>query len=195
MQQSIKLPNGLRIVFEQYRSDVVYMGYVVCAGTRNEDSADSGMAHFIEHMTFKGTARRRAYHVSNYLERVGGDLNAFTNKQETVYHATVLKKDFSRAADLLTDIVFHSTYPQHEMEKEVEVICDEIDSFLDNPSELIFDDFEALLFPNHPLDATFWARKTACVATPLPTRSVSRRSSIARRMLCSSSMATCRSTG
>lgn len=151
MQQSIKLPNGLRIVFEQYKSDVVYMGYVVCTGTRNEDSADSGMAHFIEHMTFKGTARRRAYHVSNYLERVGGDLNAFTNKQETVYHATVLKKDFSRAADLLTDIVFHSTYPQHEMEKEVEVICDEIDSFLDNPSELIFDDFEALLFPNHPL--------------------------------------------
>lgn len=151
MQQNTTLANGLRVVFETCKSDVVYMGYVICAGTRNEDDADLGMAHFIEHMSFKGTARRRAYHVSNYLERVGGDLNAFTNKQETVYHATVLKKDFSRAADLLTDIVFHSTYPQHEMEREVEVICDEIDSFLDNPSELIFDDFEARLFPNHPL--------------------------------------------
>lgn len=151
MQQSITLQNGLRVVFEPCRSDVVYLGYVVCAGTRDEDDADSGMAHFIEHMSFKGTARRRAYHVSNYLERVGGDLNAFTNKQETVYHATVLRKDFRRAADLLTDIVFHSTYPQHEMEREVEVICDEIDSFLDNPAELIFDDFESLLFPNHPL--------------------------------------------
>ena len=151
MPQSATLSNGLRLVFEPGKSEVVYLGYVVCAGTRNETAADSGMAHFIEHMSFKGTARRRAYHVSNYLERVGGDLNAFTNKQETVYHATVLKEDFSRAADLLTDIVFHSTYPQHEIDREVEVICDEIDSFQDNPAELIFDDFEALLFPNHSL--------------------------------------------
>ena len=124
---------------------------VVCAGTRHEDVADSGMAHFIEHVTFKGTERRRACHITNGLERVGGDLNAYTTKQETVYYATVLKKDFARAADLLTDIVFHSVYPQGEIDKEVEVICDEIDSYKDSPSELIFDEFEAMMFEGKPL--------------------------------------------
>lgn len=109
------------------------------------------MAHFIEHLSFKGTERRRAHHITNGLERVGGDLNAFTNKQETVYCATVLKQDFGRAADLLTDIVFHSTYPQNEINREVEVICDEIDSYRDSPSELIFDEFESMLFENNGL--------------------------------------------
>ena len=109
------------------------------------------MAHFIEHVTFKGTERRRACHITNGLERVGGDLNAYTTKQETVYYATVLKKDFARAADLLTDIVFHSVYPQGEIDKEVEVICDEIDSYKDSPSELIFDEFEAMMFEGKPL--------------------------------------------
>ena len=122
--QTYTLPNGLRILHEPSHSQVVYCGYVVCAGTRHEAEADSGMAHFIEHLTFKGTARRRACHITNGLERVGGDLNAFTTKQETVYYATVLKADFPRAADLLTDIVFHSVYPQAEIDKEVEVICD-----------------------------------------------------------------------
>lgn len=142
---------GLRVIYEHKPSAVLYCGYVVCAGTRHEDRADSGMAHFIEHMTFKGTQRRRACHITNGLERVGGDLNAYTTKQETVYYATVLKQDFKRAADLLTDIVFHSTYPQHEIDKEVEVICDEIDSYKDSPSELIFDDFESRMYPNQPL--------------------------------------------
>ena len=132
-------------------SPVLYCGYVVCAGTRHEESADSGMAHFIEHTTFKGTHRRRACHITNGLERVGGDLNAYTTKQETVYYATVLRDDFSRAADLLTDIVFHSTYPQAEIDKEVEVICDEIDSYKDSPSELIFDEFEAMMYSGQPL--------------------------------------------
>lgn len=142
---------GLRVIYEHKPSAVLYCGYVVCAGTRHEAPSDSGMAHFIEHMTFKGTNRRRACHITNGLERVGGDLNAYTTKQETVYYATVLKQDFKRAADLLTDIVFHSTYPQHEIDKEVEVICDEIDSYKDSPSELIFDDFESRMFPNQPL--------------------------------------------
>lgn len=142
---------GLRVIYEHKPSAVLYCGYVVCAGTRHEAPSDSGMAHFIEHMTFKGTERRRACHITNGLERVGGDLNAYTTKQETVYYATVLKQDFKRAADLLTDIVFHSTYPQHEIDKEVEVICDEIDSYKDSPSELIFDDFESRIFPNQPL--------------------------------------------
>ena len=109
------------------------------------------MAHFIEHNTFKGTERRRACHITNGLERVGGDLNAYTTKQETVYYATVLRDDFARAADLLTDIVFHSTYPQTEIDKEVEVICDEIDSYKDSPSELIFDEFEAMMYAGQPL--------------------------------------------
>lgn len=150
-QNETTLSCGLRIIHERSTSPVLYCGYVVCAGTRHENEADSGMAHFIEHMTFKGTEHRRACHITNGLERVGGDLNAYTTKQETVYYATVLKDDFARAADLLTDIVFHSTYPQSEIDKEVEVICDEIDSYKDSPSELIFDNFEALMYPNQPL--------------------------------------------
>lgn len=142
---------GLRLIVERKASPVLYCGYVICAGTRHEEEADSGMAHFIEHNTFKGTERRRACHITNGLERVGGDLNAYTTKQETVYYATVLRDDFARAADLLTDIVFHSTYPQTEIDKEVEVICDEIDSYKDSPSELIFDEFEAMMYAGQPL--------------------------------------------
>ena len=145
------LPNGLRVIYEPSTSEVVYCGYVMCAGTRHEDLQDSGMAHFIEHMSFKGTARRKAVHISNGMERVGGDLNAFTNKQETVYYVTALRADFPRAVDLLTDIVFHSTYPQHEIDREVEVICDEIDSYKDSPAEIIFDEFEALLYQGQSL--------------------------------------------
>jgi len=144
-------PNGLRLIFEPSDSDVVYCGYVVRAGTRHEEPSDSGMAHFIEHLSFKGTVRRRAWQIANGLERVGGDLNAFTNKQETVYYATVLRPDFGRAVDLLTDIVFRSTYPQREIDREVEVICDEIDSYKDSPAELIFDEFEAMVFRGSPL--------------------------------------------
>ncbi|MDY4874247.1 MAG: pitrilysin family protein [Alloprevotella sp.] len=140
------LANGLRVIHEQTDSPVVYCGYVMRVGTRHEQPAESGMAHFIEHLTFKGTHRRRAWQISNGLERVGGELNAYTTKQETVYCATVLRPDFARAVDLLTDIVFHSTYPQTEIDREVEVICDEIDSFKDSPSELIFDEFESLVF-------------------------------------------------
>ena len=146
-----RLPNGLRIIHETSDSDVVYCGYVVCAGTRHEEEKDTGMAHFLEHMSFKGTSHRKSYHISNGLERVGGDLNAYTNKQETVYYATVLRDDFLRAVDILSDMIFHSTYPQIEINKEVEVICDEIDSYRDSPADLIFDEFEAMVFKGHPL--------------------------------------------
>lgn len=149
--ETATLPCGLRIISEHSDSSVLYCGFVVCAGTRNEDDDDAGMAHFIEHMTFKGTERRRACHITNGLERVGGDLNAYTTKQETVYYATVLRDDFARAADLLADIVFHSTFPQHEIDKEVEVICDEIDSYKDSPSEIIFDEFEQMMYAGQPL--------------------------------------------
>ncbi len=149
--KSFRLENGLRVVVHYHPSEVLHCGYVLCTGTRHEDAADSGMAHFIEHMSFKGTSRRRSRQVNDYLERVGGEINAFTSKQETVYSATVLRKDFSRAVDVLTDIVFHSTYPQAEIDKEVEVIIDEIDSYRDSPAELIFDEFEQLVYGDAPL--------------------------------------------
>ena len=119
------LPNGLRVIFQPTTSEVVHCGYVIQAGTRHEDPADFGMAHFIEHTSFKGTERRRGFHINNTLERLGGDLNAFTNKQETVYYATVMKEYFRHAADILTDLVFHSVYAQHEIDKEVEVLRDD----------------------------------------------------------------------
>lgn len=151
MMSTATLDNGLRIVHAPSRSEVVYCGYLICAGTRHEEEQDAGMAHFIEHLSFKGTQRRRSTQINNYLERVGGDLNAFTNKQETVYHSAVLRKDTARAIDLLTDIVFHSIYPQAEIDKEVEVIVDEIESYHDSPAELIFDEFEQFLFAGHSL--------------------------------------------
>jgi predicted Zn-dependent peptidase len=144
-------PNGLRVIHEPSPTNVVYCGYIVYAGTRNEELADSGMAHFCEHMTFKGTDRRKSWHVRNCLEHVGGDLNAYTDKEMTAYYATVQKEDFPRAVDLLSDIVFHSTYQQREIEKEVEVIVDEIDSYNDSPAELIYDEFEEMLFRGHSL--------------------------------------------
>ena len=145
------LPNGLRIVHTQNNSSVTYCGFAIDTGTRDEAENEQGMAHFVEHLMFKGTRKRHAWHILNRMEHVGGDLNAFTNKEETVVYSAFLTEHFSRAVELLTDIVFHSIYPQHEIEKEVEVIIDEIQSYEDSPSELIFDDFEELIFPNHPL--------------------------------------------
>ena len=151
MLQTATLDNGIRIIFEEKSSEVVQCGLVVCAGTRHEEENDSGMAHFLEHVSFKGTEKRSSTQVSAFLEKYGGDLNAYTTKQETVFCATVLREDFRKAVDLLCDIVFHSIYPQVEIDKEVEVICDEIESYQDSPSELIFDEFESLVFENQDL--------------------------------------------
>ncbi len=145
------LRNGLRIIHRPSPSPVVYCGYQIGVGSRNEQAGEEGMAHFCEHVTFKGTEHRRAWNIINCLESVGGDLNAFTNKEDTTYYAAILKDHITRAIDLLTDIVFHSTYPQQEIDKEVEVICDEIESYNDSPSELIYDEFENLIFRGHPL--------------------------------------------
>ena len=145
------LPNGLRIIHEPSLSKVAYCGFAVDAGTRDELENEQGMAHFVEHLIFKGTRKRRAWHILNRMENVGGDLNAYTNKEETVIYSAFLTEHFGRAFELLTDIVFHSTFPQREIEKETEVIIDEIQSYEDNPSELIFDDFEDLIFRGHPL--------------------------------------------
>ena len=145
------LDNGLRIIHLPSDSKVVYCGYQINAGTRNEEPGEEGLAHFCEHVTFKGTERRKAWHILNCLESVGGDLNAYTNKEGTVYYSAILKEHVARAVDLLTDIVFHSVYPQAEIDKEVEVICDEIESYNDSPAELIYDEFENIIFKGSPL--------------------------------------------
>lgn len=151
-------PNGLRVIHEPSPTNVVYCGCIVGAGTRHEDPLDSGMAHFCEHMTFKGTTHRKSWHIRNCLDRVGGDLNAFTNKEVTVYYSMVQREDFPRAIDLLSDIVFHSVYPQKEIDKESEVIIDEIDSYNDSPAELIYDEFEEMLFRGHGLGRNILGR-------------------------------------
>lgn len=145
------LDNGLRIIHLPSTSQVVWCGYDLAVGSRDELPGEEGLAHFCEHMTFKGTQRMSALQIINALEQVGGELNAFTNKEDTVFYAAVTKDHFVKAVHLLTDIVFHSQYPQHEIDKEVEVICDEIESYNDSPAELIYDEFENLIFQGHPL--------------------------------------------
>jgi len=148
--QSVTLDNGIKIVHGRTDSPVAYACIMVNVGTRDELDNEHGIAHFIEHVIFKGTKRRKAYHIMSRLEDVGGELNAYTTKEETVVHATFLKEDYHRSIELLYDIVFRSTFPEKELEKEKEVILDEINSYKDSPSELIFDDFEELIYPNHP---------------------------------------------
>jgi predicted Zn-dependent peptidase len=149
--ETYTLKNGIRIVHKPDNSPVSYCGFAINAGTRDEKETEAGMAHFIEHMLFKGTTRRKAWHIINRLEDVGGELNAYTTKEETFIYATVLSDDFERAMELCSDIVFHSVFPQNEIEKEVEVIIDEINSYNDSPAELIFDDFEDLIFQGYPI--------------------------------------------
>ena len=145
------LSNGLRVIHLPSASPVVYCGIGINAGARQEGVGEEGLAHFCEHTSFKGTRRRSALQILNCLESVGGDLNAFTNKEDTVFYAAIQREHFSRAVDLLADIVFYSEYPQHEIEHEVDVICDEIESYNDSPAELIYDEFENKLFQGHPL--------------------------------------------
>lgn len=159
MQYNIHtLSNGLRIIHEPSSSKVAYCGFAVDAGTRDEAENEQGMAHFVEHLIFKGTRKRKAWHILNRMENVGGDLNAYTNKEETVIYSAFLTEHFGRALELLADIVFHSAFPQNEIEKETEVIIDEIQSYEDTPSELIFDDFEDMIFRNHPLGRNILGR-------------------------------------
>ena len=159
MQYNIHtLSNGLRIIHEPSSSKVAYCGFAVDAGTRDEAENEQGMAHFVEHLIFKGTRKRKAWRILNRMENVGGDLNAYTNKEETVIYSAFLTEHFGRALELLADIVFHSTFPQNEIEKETEVIIDEIQSYEDTPSELIFDDFEDMIFRNHPLGRNILGR-------------------------------------
>jgi len=145
------LGNGLRVIHMPSASPVVYLGLGINAGARQEAKGEEGLAHFCEHTTFKGTSCRSALQILNSLETVGGELNAFTNKEDTVFYAAILKEHLTRAIDLLFDIVFCSCYPEDELKHEADVICDEIESYNDTPAELIYDEFENLIFQGHPL--------------------------------------------
>ena len=145
------LKNGIQCAFQNRRSTVAHVAVAIKAGSRDELAHQQGLAHFIEHNLFKGTDRRKAFHILSRLDDVGGELNAYTTKEETIIHASFLKGDVRRALDLISDVLYYSTFPQRELEKEKEVIKDEISSYKDSPGERIFDDFEELVFENDPL--------------------------------------------
>src|ERR1700760_3793056 len=145
------LSNGIRILFKNSPSAITHCCFIVNAGSRDEKPGQEGLAHFIEHLLFKETERRSTNQILNRLELVGADLNAYTTKKYTCIHASLLKQHLERTIDLFEDILFHSTFPQEELEKERGVILDEIASYLDQPEEAIQDDFEELLFSDHPL--------------------------------------------
>ena len=145
------LKNGIRVVHSGSNSNIAYCGLIMNTGSRDELDNQHGLAHFFEHAIFKGTKKRRAYHILNNLESVGGELNAFTTKEDTCIHAAFLKEHYEKTLDLLSDITFNSVFPEKEIEKEKNVIIDEINSYKDNPSELIFDEFEDVLYKNSSL--------------------------------------------
>ncbi len=149
--QIYTLQNGIRIIHRQDKSPVGYCGLIINAGSRDEKEEEHGIAHFIEHVIFKGTKKRKAYHVLSRLDDVGGELNAYTTKEETCIYASFLKQDYERAIELIHDITFNSTFPQKELVKEKEVIVDEINSYKDSPAESIYDEFEEMLFKHDPM--------------------------------------------
>ena len=144
-------PNGIRLVHHKIQSPVGSCGIFINTGSRDEEEYEHGLAHFIEHVIFKGTKKRKTYHILSRIDDVGGELNAFTTKEETCIYASYLIQYFDRALELLHDITFNSVFPAKELEKEKEVIIDEINSYKDNPSELIIDDFEELIFEGDPM--------------------------------------------
>ncbi|MDR3251813.1 MAG: insulinase family protein [Tannerella sp.] len=149
--KSHTLANGLRTVHLPISSQVAYCGFAINAGARDEQTEEAGLAHFVEHTLFKGTLKRKSWHILNRMENVGGELNAYTTKESTFIYSIFMAKDFERAAELLSDLIVNSQFPENELEKEREVILDEIQSYEDSPSELIFDDFENLIFNGHQL--------------------------------------------
>ena len=149
--QTQTLSNGLRIIHLPTNSQVAYCGIAVNVGARDEKKHEHGLAHFVEHTLFKGTLKRKAWHILNRMENVGGELNAYTTKESTFIYSIFMEKDFKRAVELLSDLVINSQFPENEFKKECDVVLDEIQSYEDTPSELIFDDFENMIFAGHPL--------------------------------------------
>jgi len=145
------LNNGIKVILHQVKSPVAHCGLIINTGSRDELPNEHGLAHFIEHVIFKGTRKRKTFHILSRIDDVGGELNAYTTKEETCIYASFLKDDFERTIELLYDITFNSIFPPKEIEKEKEVIIDEINSYKDNPSEMIIDDFEELVFRDDPM--------------------------------------------
>lgn len=146
------LSNGIRLVLKQTKNgQAAHFGLTINAGSRDELEDEQGLAHFIEHSLFKGTQKRKAFHILSRMDSVGAELNAYTTKEETVIYASFLKTHFERAIEVIADIALHSTFPEKEILKEKDVIIDEILSYQDSPSDLIYDDFEELLYKNHPM--------------------------------------------
>ncbi len=155
------LPNGIRGIHRQIKGSVAHCALVIGAGSRDEQPNEYGLAHLTEHAFFKGTTHRRAWQINCRLENLGGELNAFTTKEDTTIHATTLRGDFTKAVELIADIAFHSTFPDRELEREKEVICDEINTYKDSPADLIYDTFEDLLYADSELGHNILGRKTA----------------------------------
>lgn len=161
------LSNGIRIVHRPSESLVGHLVVMINTGTRDEDPGEEGLAHFIEHVIFKGTHTRKLHQVLGHLENIGADLNAYTTKEETCLHASFLNDHYPRAIAFFADILFNSTFPEKEIEKEKDVVLDEINSYKDSPAELIFDEFEEMLFKGHPLGRSI-------LGTPATVRKISR---------------------
>lgn len=149
--QTFVLKNGIRIIHQETNSPVSHFGVLINTGSRDEEAEEQGIAHFIEHVIFKGTTTRKAFHILNRIEDVGGELNAYTTKEETAVYATFLSEYYQRSMELIADILINSTFPAKELEREKEVVIEEINSYKDSPSELIFDEFEEILFNGHPI--------------------------------------------
>ena len=149
--ETYTLSNGMRVIHRSFPSEISYCGIAINAGARDEYPEEHGMAHFVEHMLFKGTSKRRAHHIANRMESVGGELNAYTTKEETFIYSAFLGEYFPRAVELLSDIVLRSEFSSRQIEREREVVLDEIFSYQDFPSEQIYDDFENLVFQGHDL--------------------------------------------
>lgn len=146
-----ELSNGIRCVHRQTKSGVARCALMINAGSRDERKGEEGIAHFTEHGFFKGTEHRKAYQVNCRLENLGGELNAYTTKEDTTIHATILRGDFTKAVELIADVAFHSTFPDKELDKEREVILDEINTYRDSPNDDIYDSFEDLIFAGSEL--------------------------------------------
>lgn len=146
-----QLDNGIRLIHKVVNSPVAHCGIIINTGSRDETEDQHGMAHLVEHLLFKGTKKRKAFHILSRMEDVGGELNAYTTKEETAVYTTFFNNYYARAFDLISDIIFNSTYPVKEIKKEKEIIIDEINSYKDSPVDMIFDDFEELVFAENPL--------------------------------------------
>lgn len=161
MYQTHILKNGLKIIHQQVPNKAAWCGLIIGVGSRDERLEEEGIAHFIEHVIFKGTEKRKAYHILSRMEDVGGELNAYTTKEDTCIYASFLPRDYERTLELFADIVFHSVFPEKEIEKEKEVVIDEINSYKDSPGELIYDDFEELIYQGYPIGRNILGSESA----------------------------------